>query len=173
MTSRILYPDRHSKIRALFDEYIELYASRDDRLTTFFSKDFSGYTGGGSVLVTDRDEWVKITRQDFSEVPGRIRIEMRDISLQDLGEHVVVVTAFFNIHLPIPEHILSREVARLVLIFRLEGEDWKIVHSGISIPYQLVQDGEVYPLKNLQERNRELEALVEERTRALNEREAF
>jgi len=173
MTTTNLHPDRHRKIRALFDEYIEFYASRDDRLTNLFSTNFSGYTGGGSALVTDRDEWVRITRQDFSEVPGRIRIEMRDISIQDLSEHVVVVTAFFNIHLPLPDHVLSREVARLVLVFRLEDEDWKIVHSGISIPYHLVQDGEIYPLRNLQERNRTLEALVEERTRTLNEREAF
>ena len=173
MTSILLHPDRHRKIRALFDEYIELYAGRDDRLTTLFSENFSGYAGGGNELVTDRDEWVRITRQDFSEVPGRIRIEMRDIALQDLSEEVVVVTAFFNIHLPQPEHVLSREVARLVLIFRLEGEDWKIVHSGISIPYQLVQEGEVYPLQRLQERNQVLEALVAERTRELNEREAF
>jgi len=173
MASIILHQDRERMIRSLFDEYIELYASRDDRLTTLFSENFSGYAGGGSVLITDRDEWVRITRQDFSEVPGRIRIEMLDIAMQDLSDQVVAVTAFFNIHLPLPEHELSREVARLVLIFRLEGEAWKIVHSGISIPYHLVQDGEVYPLKNLQERNRILEALVEERTRALNEREAF
>lgn len=173
MTSNVLCPDRHRLIRALFDQYIELYASRDNRLTTLFSENFSGYTGGGSVLVTDRDEWVRITRQDFSEVPGSIRIDMQDVALQDLSDQVVAVTAFFNIHLPVPENVLSREVARLVLIFRREGEDWKIVHSGISIPYHLVQDGEVYPLNSLQERNRVLEALVEERTRELNEREAF
>lgn len=167
------HPERHHQIRALFDEYIELYASRDERLTTFFSEDFSGYTLGGRVLITDRDEWVNITRQDFSEVPGRIRIEMCDISMQDLSEHVVVVTAFFNIHLPAPENILSREMARLVLIFRLEGDAWKIVHSGISLPYHLAQDGEVYPLNNLLDRNRVLEAMVEERTRELNEKEAF
>ncbi|WP_052063943.1 diguanylate cyclase domain-containing protein [Nitrincola sp. A-D6] len=173
MTFINLHPDRHRKIRALFDEYIELYASRDERLTAFFSEDFSGYTCGGSVLVTDRDEWIRIIRQDFSEVPGRIRIELRDISMQDLSEQVVVVSAFFNIHLPVPESILSREVARLVLIFRLEGKDWKIVHSGLSFPYHLVQDGEVYPLNNLHEQNRLLEALVEERTRTLNESESF
>jgi len=173
MTSTNPHPDRHRKIRALFDEYIELYASRDERLTALFSEDFSGYTCGGSSLITDRNEWINITRQDFSEVPGRIRIELRDISMQDLSEHVVVITAFFNIHLPVPESILSREVARLALIFRLEGEAWKIVHSGLSFPYHLVQDDEVYPLKNLQERNRVLEALVEERTRTLHESEAF
>jgi diguanylate cyclase (GGDEF)-like protein/PAS domain S-box-containing protein len=164
-----MHPDRERQIRVLFDEYIEMYAARDDRLTTRFSENFSGYTGGGNSLVKDRNEWVKITRQDFAQVQGRIRIEMLDISMQDICDEVVVVTAFFHIHLPVPDHILSREVARLVLIFRLEREDWKIVHSGISIPYHLVQDGEVYPLKSLEEKNRALEALVEVRTKALNE----
>ena len=100
MTSIILHPNRHHKIRALFDAYIELYASRDDRLMTFFSEDFSGYTVGGKVLVTDRNEWVEIIRQDFSEVPGHIRIDIRDISMQDLSDDVVVVNAFLSIHLP-------------------------------------------------------------------------
>jgi CheY-like chemotaxis protein len=58
---------------------------------------------------------------------------------------------------------------RLVLIFRLEGENWKIVHSGISVPYWGVQEGEVYPLKGLHQRNRELEAMVMERTAELEE----
>jgi diguanylate cyclase (GGDEF)-like protein/PAS domain S-box-containing protein len=165
--------DRQKTIRALFDEYIEMYAGRDDRLTTRFSDNFSGYTGGGDFLVKNREAWVKITRLDFSQVPGRIRIEMLDFSMQDVSDNVVVTTAFFHIHLPVPEQVLSKEVARLVLIFRLEGDEWKIVHSGISIPYHGVQDGEVYPLKNLQQRNSDLEALVEARTQALNESQAL
>lgn len=164
-----MHSDRQQLIRSLFEEYIELYAARDDRLSARFSDNFSGYTGGGNVLVKDRAEWVRITRQDFAQVPGRIGIEMLDLALQELSEEVVVSTAFFHIHLPTPDHILSRETARLVLIFRREGEEWKIVHSGISIPYNLVQEGEVYPLKGLRERNSQLEILVEERTRALEE----
>ena len=167
-----LHTDRHRRICSLFDEYVEMYSSRDDQLTERFSENFSGYTGGGDFLVKDRAEWAKITRQDFAQVRGRIRIEMLDLALQDLSDDVVVVTAFFHIHLPLPDHILARETARLVLIFRLEGEDWKIVHSGISIPYHLVQDGEVYPLKGLQERNAALETLVEQRTLALRESES-
>lgn len=97
-------PERQQLIRSLFDEYIEMYASRDDRLTTRFSENFSGYTGGGDFLVKDPLEWVKITRQDFSQVPGRIRIEILDLLLQDISNDVVVVTAFFHIHLPVPDH---------------------------------------------------------------------
>jgi diguanylate cyclase (GGDEF)-like protein len=161
--------ERQQLIQSLFDEYIEMYASRDERLTSRFSDHFSGYAGGGDVLIKDREQWSRITRQDFAQVPGRLRIEMLDLSMQDLSDEVVAVTAFFHIHLPLADLILSNETARLVLIFRLEGEDWKIVHSGISIPYHLVQDGEVYPLKGLQLHNKELEALVDERTKALEE----
>ena len=168
-----LKSDRLSKIRSLFDDYIAQYAMRDDRLTARFSDNFSGYTGGGDVLVKDRVEWMKITRQDFSQVPLPLRIDVTDIALQDLSQDVVVVTAFFHIHLPGNENVLSRETARLVLIFRLEGDDWKIAHSGISIPYALVRAGEVYPLGELHDRNLALEALVTQRTQELRESEAL
>jgi diguanylate cyclase (GGDEF)-like protein len=169
MSARPMRPDRERLIRSLFDEYIEMYAARDGRLTARFSDNFSGYTGSGDFLVKDMDAWVTITRQDFAQVTGRIRIEMLDLSMQDIGEDVAVVTALFHIHLPIPDHILSREAARLVLVFRCESGDWKIVHSGISIPYYQARDGEVYPIHGLQQRNHELEELVKERTRALEE----
>lgn len=162
-------PTRQRLIRSLFDEYIKMYSSRDDRLTTHFSENFSGYTGGGGFLVKDRGEWVKITRQDFAQVTGHIRIEMLNLVMQDLSEEVVVATALFHIHLPIPEPVLSREAVRLTLVFRLEDEDWKIAHSGISAPYYLVQEGEIYPIKGLYERNHELEMLLKERTLALQE----
>jgi diguanylate cyclase (GGDEF)-like protein len=165
-------PERQKLIRALLDEYIAMYAGRDDRLTGKFSETFSGFTGSGDFLVKDREAWVTITRQDFSQVSKPLRIEMLDVSMQDLSEDVVTVTAFFHIHLPIKENILSQKTARLLLIFRQEGQDWKIVNSTISIPYHLAEDGEVYPLKNLCQKNLELEALVDERTSALEEANA-
>jgi len=151
-------------IRQLFDEYIKMYASRDDQLTTHFSDNFSGFTGGGDFLVKDKQQWVDITRQDFAQIREPIRIELKDLAIQSLAETIAVATGFFTIHLPIEDHILSRETARLVLIFRKESPGWRISHSSISIPYHLVREGEVYPLKELVERNRSLELLIAERT---------
>ena len=168
-----MHPERQSKIRKLFDDYIEMYAARDDRLTARFSQSVTGYPGSGSLLIRDREEWVRITRQDFAQVPGRIRIEMLDLALQDLCNDVVVATACFHIHLPNGVHQLAKEVARLVLIFRLEGAEWLIAHCSYSIPYQSVQDGEVFPLQSLQEQNSALQALVAERTQALQESQAL
>jgi PAS domain S-box-containing protein len=159
----------YQRIRQLFDEYLRMYSSRDDRLTTYFSEDFSGFTGGGDFLVKDREEWVAITRQDFAQVKDPIRIELKDLAIQSLADTIAVATGFFTIHLPIKDHILSRETARLVLIFRNESAGWKISHSSISIPYYLVREGEVYPLKELVDRNQFLEKLVAERTIQLSE----
>lgn len=156
-------------IRQLFDNYLRMYAGRDDRLTTYFSEDFSGFTGGGDFLVKNREEWVAITRQDFAQIKDPIRIELKDLAIQSLADTIAVATGFFTIHLPIKDHILSNEVARLVLIFRLETVDWKISHSSISIPYHLVREGEIYPMKELVDRNQFLEKLVTERTTQLSE----
>lgn len=159
----------YQEIRLLLDDYLRMYSSRDDRLTAHFSENFSGFTGGGDFLVKNRDEWVSITRQDFAQVKDAIRIDLKDFAIQSLADSVAVATSFFTIHLPIEDHILSRETARLVLIFRKETGGWKISHSSISIPYHLVREGEVYPMQELVERNRFLEELVAERTRQLFE----
>ncbi|MRR53367.1 MAG: PAS domain S-box protein [Deltaproteobacteria bacterium] len=156
-------------IRQLFDDYLRMYSSRDDRLTACFSENFSGFTGGGDFLVKNREEWVSITLQDFAQVQDPLRIELKDLAIQSLSETIAVTTGFFSIHLPIKDHILSRETARLVLIFRKESADWKITHSSISIPYYLVREGEVYPMKELVDRNQYLEKLVDERTTQLSE----
>jgi two-component system cell cycle sensor histidine kinase/response regulator CckA len=159
----------YQKIRQLFDDYLRMYSTRDDRLTTYFSEDFSGFTGGGDFLVKDREEWVAITRQDFAQIKDPIHIELKDLAIQSLADTIAVATGFFTIHLPIVDHVLSRETARLVLIFHKESGGWKISHSSISIPYGLVHEGEVYPLKDLVVRNQFLEELIAERTIQLSE----
>ena len=165
--------ERQGKIRELFDEYIEMYATRDDRLTRRFGKNFTGFTGSWGRLIQDQDEWIRITRQDFEQVPGQIRIEAIDVSLQDLCEEVVSVAATLHIYLPNNVDLLGSQVTRLVLIFRLEGSAWMITHCSYSAPYKSASFDEIYPLASLQEENRALQALVTERTRALHESQAF
>ena len=165
--------NRHRRIRELFDEYIELYAARDNRLIAHFSDNFTGFTGSWGRLVQDHDEWIHITRQDFAQVPGRLRLEVLDVALQDLSDVVVSVAATLHIHLPESDGLLANEVARLVLVFRLEGAAWMITHCSYSVPFQRTQDDEVFPVKSLQAENIALQALVAERTRELHESQAF
>lgn len=170
---RPMHQERQRRIRELFDEYIEMYATRDARLTQRFSQNFTGFTGSWGRLVQDRDEWNRITRQDFEQVPGPIRLEVINLAMQDLCEDVVSVAATLHIHLPHQDDVFSKEVVRLVLVFRHEGDAWLITHCSYSVPYQMASDDEIFPLHSLQAQNRALQALVTERTQALNESQAF
>ena len=162
----------YQKIRQLFDDYIRMYSSRDDLLTTHFSEDFSGITGSGDYLVKDREAWIAITRQDFAQVKDPINIELKDLSIQLLAETIAVATSTITIHLPIEEHVLSRKIVRLVLIFRNEPAGWKISHCSYSVSFGVAGEDEIYPLKDLEERNRFLEEQVAERTIQLSEANA-
>ena len=168
-------PDRARLTRMLFDEYIEMYAARDVRLLERFSENFSGFSGSSEKLIKSRAEWIEVTRQDFAQVPTRIGIDMVDIFVQELDDDLLVATASFHIHLPIPDALFARETARKVVLFRREGGeggqgshgDWKIAHVSVSIPFGKARGNEVFPIEELLQRNRELEALVQERTQAL------
>ncbi|HTX18847.1 MAG TPA: PAS domain S-box protein [Bacteroidota bacterium] len=157
----------YNVIKNLFDDYIEMYSSRNDKLTNHFSPDFSGFAGGSDVLVKDMKEWIAVTRQDFAQVKERLLIDIKDLAIQSLSEDVAVATSFFTIKLPIEDDYFSRETVRLVLIFHKRDGGWKIAHSSISVPYALVGKGEIYPLKGLEERNKLLERIISERTREL------
>ena len=161
-------PERERLTRLLFEEYIALYAARDARLFTRFSDDFSGFTGSSDKLVKTRAEWVEVVQQDFAQVPERIGIDMVDLFTQELGDDLLAAIAFFHIHLPIPDALFARETARTLVLFRREAaDDWKITHVSVSIPFGTARKDEIYPIAELHQRNRELEALVAERTQAL------
>lgn len=80
-----------------------------------------------------------------------------------------VINQSENIHLSKSEPILSRQTARLVLMFRHEAIEWKIAHSSISIPYGLARENEIYPMTNLEEHQHELTLIIELRTKELAE----
>ena len=163
-------PERQRLIRLLFEEYIELYAARDTRLLTRFSENFSGFTGSSDQLVKTRAGWLDVLQRDFLQVPERIGIEMLDLSLQELGPDLLSATAFFHIHLPIPDALFSQETARKVVLFRREAADtWSIAHISVSIPFGKARDNEVYPVDELRQQNRELQTLVQEHSQALAE----
>jgi len=159
----------HKEIRQLLDNCLRLYASRDDRFMELFSEDFSGITGSGDELIKERDGWIAINRQDFAQFKDPLRIELKDLFTQSLSDTIAVATSTFIIHLPIKDHILSRKITRLALIFRKESAGWKICHCSITVPFGSAQEGEVYPLQEIEERNKLLEELVTERTLELSE----
>jgi len=164
-------PDRQPLIRQLFNDYIALYSTRDERLIGRLSTQFSGYASRSDRLVHTRSEWVAAILQDFALVPQHMQIEVLDLCLQDLAEDVVSATALVHVRGPDAGETPAGQVpvARLVLVFRLEGAEWKIVHSGTSVPSGPLPQGSSAAMVRLQNDHRVLQAQLQESTRALAE----
>ena len=161
--------ERQQLIRSLFEKYIDMYSSRDKRVISYFSENFSGYAGSSEELITNQAQLLKAIEQDLTQIPERIRIDMLSLCLQDLADDVVVATGFFHIHLSTPQPLLSQKTARLALIFCHEQTEWKIVHGGLSIAFESLEGDEMYPVSAIEQRNRELEQLIVVRTQELEQ----
>lgn len=161
--------ERRQLIQSLFEKYISMFSVRDSQINSYFSENFTGYTGSSEELIIGKTQLLIATAQDFAQVPDHIDIEMLSLCLQDLTDDVVIATGFFHIHLPIPQPFLSQETARLVLVFRYEETDWKIVHGGLSIPFESLEGTEMYPISAIEQRNRELEQLIVVHTQELEQ----
>lgn len=161
--------ERQQLIYSLFKKYIDMYSSRDERMGSYFSENFTGFSGSSNDMVTNKTQVLELIQQDYAQVSEPIGIEILELTLQDLADDVVAATAFFHLHLPLSDPFLSEEVARLVLVFRYEQTDWKIVHGGLSIPFEPTQGAEMYPVSAIEKRNRDLEQLIEVRTKELEQ----
>ena len=98
--------ERSSLIRALFDEYIALYARRDERLLQRFSHDFSGYVGSSEGFVRDREAWLRLLKDDFAQFPGFVAVEVLDCAVQELSQDICLLTARCRIRLPMPDQVV-------------------------------------------------------------------
>lgn len=155
--------DKHV-LRLLFDDYLRVYATRDGYPTEYFSEDFSGFTCEGDFLVKNRENWLVVAHQDFTQVNEPLRIELKELLIQPLAETVAVTTGLLTVHLAVEEQAQLAKAARLVLIFRKESNGWKVSHSSTSIPYDGIKDSE-----DLAQRNQLLEKQIAEQGQQLAE----
>lgn len=157
--------ERQQLIHQLFGDCINMYSLRDDRFCTMFSENFSGCVEGCDLPVRDAREWALRAWQDVATMSGHIACEVQSVSSQDVSESVFVVTALIGLH-SAGSPAVDRSV-RNVLVWLCEDGDWKIVHGSTSVVCPRASGQQVAPARNLYERNRVLEELIEEQTEAL------
>jgi len=126
--------DKHL-IRKLFDDCLQMYATRDNHLADYFSKDFSGFTCVDNFLIKNSEDWLTASRQGFRQPKKPTNIESKELSIQILTDAFAILTAFLTLQVPTAEQAQRAQAVRLVLILHKESSGWKVVHGSISTPY--------------------------------------
>lgn len=164
--------DKLHPVSALVERYLQCYARREPALTAFFSADFTGYALDDMLPVKNGSEWSTRLLCDFPHIAGPLDLAVQQLAIQDISEHVIMATVCFKLPLPEQSDVLQNALLRHLLLFRLEQNQWRIVHSNLSYPYRQ-QPADAIPLNYWQIQNSVLEKIVAERTRELHEKEEF
>jgi len=161
--------DYKKEILLVFNEYIQSYfIERDPEKTfTLFSGELTGFGTGIDEIARESEFFKELYLRDFKQAPDKIDVEFSFKDVIVFSDMSGAVNSLFSIKTVISGQPVSIDGLRLSVMFNRNGGIWRICHIHISLPAQIHQEGESYPLKELEERNRILEQMVKDKTAEL------
>lgn len=159
-----------AELEAALHRYLDAYFARRDLKSTLvmFHPDITGIGTGLDELGFSFAEFAHLYARDLTEAPNPIEYTLLRTGIHVPLPMVGVVMCMMNIRTLIANQELKLNHLRLSLTFVKMQTGWLIAHMHISFPTVEHESQEAYPLKELEERNRLLERLVDEKTSALS-----
>ncbi len=156
----------------VFDYYMMVYFRERDRDKTFslFGSDLSGFGTGIDEIARGAGRFRELYLRDFEQAPDTIEVVYDFTDAVCLSETSGIVSAVISISSVIAEMPFDIKGLRISTALSKETGVWLIEHMHISLPAIIHEEGESYPLKELEERNRVLEKMVAVKTAELEER---
>jgi diguanylate cyclase (GGDEF)-like protein len=154
---------------AALERYLAAEARRDlDAMIAMLSPGVCGFGTGPDEVVRDAGELRdKLTRQ-LAELTAPMETQTEILRTVELGDDACAIMAVITIRIALPAGEETM-VVRLSFVMHRQPDGWRVAHLHASMPWTMQREGESFPNYELEERNRRLEALVGERTRALGD----
>lgn len=133
----------------------------------FFRPDTSFFGTGLHEIVDNLDGFVKLMKNEHQEIPAPPIIEISWLKAKATN-NTGYTWGVFHLKIPVDGQYHELSNLRMSLTWVQEkGTDWKVIHAHTSVPWVILQEGESFPIEELQARNQELEKMVAEKTAAL------
>lgn len=158
------------EVRLAFFNYLEAYFShRDfDAAVALFLPTMTGYGTGFDEKSYTYQEMVELYARDISQVPDPIQYMIKNLHIDIPSHHVGIVLCELDICMYILEQEVKLNHLRLSMFWVKKREAWYVAHMHISLPTEAHEVNESYPIKELEERNKVLERMVEKKTLKLS-----
>lgn len=159
----------YDEIHAALIEYFNTYFIERDLKKTIkmFSPQISGFGSGLDEKAYNADEFQQLYLRDITQAPNKVHYTINKLHITTTVKSVSIVSCELSIETIIQEQKLSLNNFRLSIVFMKNGGEWLIEHMHISLPTLEHNEKESYPIKELEDRNRVLQRLVDEKTEVL------
>lgn len=155
----------HNAIREYLDTWLRC---RDaDRLITLHATEICGFGTGVGETAFSPEEVAHIVRRDIQQAPEAFSYTIHREHVTFPHPNVALAMITFDMHTRIHGQSVKLNQLRGTLVFRREGDTWRLTHLHGSFPTSVHGAEEAYPIKELEDRAQVLERMVSERTRDL------
>ena len=164
--------NEHShKFEQALQRYVDAYMSErnPDKIQELLAEQFCGFGTGEDEYFTDISGGMAIFKRDIASAPNPLICTLHKKSLQQINEYHAIATLIFDLKTEIMGQEIKLNKLRLMVVFNeIEGAI-KISGMHISFPSIVHDKDESYPLKELEDRMRVLQKMVEAETKTLKE----
>jgi len=163
------HTETQQEINQQFQHYIQAYFQERNLQTTLacLSPNLSGFGTGLDEVFPSELSIETLFQRDIEQAPNPFEVIYKFVN-----PHVVSETAgFVEAILTVESEILGQPVRlnnlRITLFFKKINGHWLVEHKHISLPTIIQEEGEASPIQKLEERNKLLEYMVQEKTKQL------
>lgn len=144
------------KFQKALNEYLLVYFTERNysRLDNLLSHNFVAFGTGRDEHVYTKSEALRIFKRDLETAPKPIRYSFIKKTFRPLNEYTAIFQGELKTETKILGEYFSFNHLRLTLVFHQEGEAVKLVAKHISLPTTEHEEGESYPLKELEEQRK-------------------
>jgi len=160
------------ELKKSFYNYLEVYCmQRDaDKTLDLLAPDITGHGTAWDESMKRGDVSRALYKRDFEQAPNPIYYELRDLHTAVLSATAGYNSALLNFKTMMLDQEVQFFCLRLTIIWARHDGLWKMEHMHLSFPSSSAHcEDESFPVKELEERNKVLKRLVEEKTSDLNE----
>ncbi len=143
--------------------YFKAYFSKRDynQLEKLLSETFLGYGTGLDEHIYSKSDALTLFRRDLESAPNPINFLFKRKEFRMLDDHTAVFQGELDMQTRITDENFKFNDLRLTLVFHLENNEVKLVAKHISLPTTEQEEGESYPLKELEERKKIKNQIIE------------
>ncbi len=157
------------EITAAYRQYQELYFIRRDleAVKTLFSEDVTNFGSGRDETALNFEETVKVFTRDREQCPEPISYQEKFMKVIPISSHSGMIISEMDIQTVIGSLPVELTGYRLSVVFTKKNGSWKICHLHFSRGESELEEGESFPLQQMEKRNLALEEKLGRKDREL------
>ena len=163
--------DQLSRFKAAFQKYLDVYMTGRnlDMLEEMVSENFRGFGTGVDEKIHSKARAMEIFERDIKSAPGELHYDIHRHEINLLDQSNALAVTELNLKTNIADQEIKLNNLRMMMVMHEEAGIVKISGIHISFPTEVHAEGESYPLIELEERNKVLSRMVEEKTKKQQE----